>query len=199
MGVLEVAEFIGIVAFALSGFWVAVKERLDILGCFIASFLSALGGGVIRDVTVLKLPFAFENTYPTAIVIAVIFFAFLARLHERSYLEDGKIFLISDTVGLASFSITGALVGIEAGLGIVGTALLALVTAVGGGVLRDILLNRVPFMLKEDFYGTVSILAGISVFLIYDSEREWVLIPIFVFAVFLRLWAAHKGWRLPRI
>ena len=201
MGILELADIVGIVAFALSGYWVAARERLDLLGGFITSFLTALGGGVMRDVIVGRLPYAFVEWWPATIVIVVVFFAFFFGLQRFFDYEKKRIFIVSDSVGLAAFSISGALVGLEAGLGFFGVALLALVTAVGGGVLRDILLNRVPLILSSDFYGSVAIVAGCAIYLLdrIGFLGNWSLSILFVILLLLRLIAYRYSWRLPRI
>ncbi|MRI57921.1 MAG: hypothetical protein C6H99_00260 [Epsilonproteobacteria bacterium] len=201
MSILEIADIVGIVAFALSGYWVAARERLDLLGGFISSFLTALGGGVMRDVIVSRPPYAFVDWLPATIVTGVVFIAFFLKLQRFFDYEKRRIFIVSDSIGLVAFSISGALVGIEAGFGFWGVALLALVTAVGGGVLRDILLNRVPLILSSDFYGSVAIVAG---GVIYGLERLELLGSIsltllFLALLFLRIVAYRFGWRLPKI
>jgi len=201
MSLLEIAEIIGICAFALSGFWVAVQKRLDLLGVFIASFLTALGGGIIRDVIIGRLPFSFVNYIPSLTVILVIIFAFFLKLHKNFDFQKRKIFIISDSIGLVSFSISGALIGIEVDLGYFGVVLLALVTAVGGGILRDVLLNRVPMILKAEFYGSISIIIGTALFL-FDKFYEnnlYITIFLFLFGLALRLLAYYKNWHLPRV
>jgi len=83
MNILEVAEIIGIISFALSGFLIAVEVKLDILGIFIASFLTALGGGVIRDVIVGRELFAFSNNYASVLVIGVIMIAIFFKVWKK--------------------------------------------------------------------------------------------------------------------
>jgi len=198
---LEIAEFVGTLSFALSGYFVAVKERLDFLGIFISSFLTALGGGIVRDVIVGKRPLSFiDSTFPT-IVLAVIIFATLFKLHKNSSLQNRSYFIISDTLGLVSFAISGALVAIDAKFSIFGLFLLALTTAVGGGVLRDILINRVPLFLKSDFYGSVAIIVAILVYLanILNLTNPFWIVAIFIFGVALRLIAYYQKWQLPKI
>ena len=134
MGGLETAEIIGTVAFALSGFYVAVKDKLDLLGIFIASFLTALGGGLVRDMIADRAPYTFTHMLPSILVITVILVSILLKLHEKSEIEKKLYFIISDTLGLVSFSISGALVGLHVGFNFFGVILLALLTAVGGGV-----------------------------------------------------------------
>jgi len=198
---LEIAEIIGTLAFALSGYFVGVKERLDFLGIFITSFLTALGGGVIRDVIVGNKPVSFiDPTFPT-IVLAVIMIATLFKLHKNSSLENKSYFIVSDTFGLVSFAISGTLVAVQANFSIFGVFLTALITAVGGGVLRDMLINRVPLLLKSDFYGSVAIVVAIMIYILHllkITNFFWISI-VFCFGVGLRLIAYSKNWHLPKV
>lgn len=198
---LEVAEIIGTVAFALSGFYVAVKEKLDLLGVFIASFLTALGGGLVRDMLSDRPPYTFTHLLPSILVIAVIALSILLKLHRKGEIEKKFYFIISDTLGLVSFSISGALIGLQVGFNFFGVVLLALLTAVGGGVIRDILLNRVPLLLTSEFYGTVSLLVGaiLFVFAQLDISGYVPVMVVFAFGVALRLLAYYKQWNLPKI
>ena len=201
MGGLETAEIIGTVAFALSGFYVAVKDKLDLLGIFIASFLTALGGGLVRDMIADRAPYTFTHMLPSILVITVILVSILLKLHEKSEIEKKLYFIISDTLGLVSFSISGALVGLHVGFNFFGVILLALLTAVGGGVMRDILLNRVPILLTSEFYGSVSLLVGAILFGLYQWDMIGFvpLMIVFALGVALRLVAYYKSWQLPKI
>lgn len=198
---LEIADIVGTIAFALSGFLIAARDRLDLLGIFIASFLSALGGGIVRDTIADRVPYTFSHLLPTLLVIAVLIFSILFKLHKKSELENTNYFVISDSIGLISFSITGALVGLMVEFNIFGVVMLALSTAVGGGIMRDILLNRVPVVLTSELYGTVSIIVGLAVFLL---DFVWGisnigLFFIFTFGLGLRLVAYYKRWHLPKL
>ncbi|MDR2099913.1 MAG: TRIC cation channel family protein, partial [Campylobacteraceae bacterium] len=144
MSIFEIAEIFGIIAFALSGFYMAVREKLDLLGIFIAAFLTALGGGIIRDAIADKMPYTFTNILPAFLVISVVIAAILLRLKKHDKLEQAHVFVVSDTLGLVSFTISGSLVGIDAGFNVFGIIMLGLITAVGGSCLRDILLNKIP-------------------------------------------------------
>ncbi len=201
MDILEIAEVVGILSFALSGFFVASAEKLDLLGIFIASFLTALGGGVIRDVIADKPLYTFTHNLPSLLVIAVVAIGIAFRLHRFSEIEQHRYFLFADTLGLVSFAISGALVGLDAGFNIAGVVLLSLITAVGGGVLRDMLINRVPFILTSEFYGTVALLTGIAIYIF--GRLGWLgFVPItviFLAGVLLRMTAIVRGWHLPRL
>jgi uncharacterized membrane protein YeiH len=198
---LEVAEIIGIIAFALSGFLVAVRDRLDLLGIFIASFLTALGGGVLRDTVADRIPFTFSHLLPTLLVIGVLILSILFKLHLKDSIEKNFYFIISDSIGLVSFSISGAFVGLMVDFNIFGVVMLGLATAVGGGVMRDILLNKVPVLLTSELYGSVAIIVSIVVY-ICDKLGFVGYVPlslIFIFGLSFRLLAYYKRWHLPKI
>jgi len=191
---LELFDFIGIFAFSLSGFLAAKKKDFDIFGIFIISFITALGGGFIRDISINEIPFIFKENYPLIIVISSIIFAFLIRPH-LSKIEQLKIFLIADSIGLISFSINGALIAQEHNLNFTGFIFLSLFSAIGGGVLRDILLKRKITVFTEDIYASLSLITGIIIFF-YNSINIYFL---FTLLLILRLFIINKKLSLPTI
>ncbi|MBP9491326.1 MAG: trimeric intracellular cation channel family protein [Aliarcobacter sp.] len=201
MSALEIADIIGIICFALSGFLISVHYKLDILGVFISSFLTALGGGMIRDVLADRTPYVFTTNLPVILVVATVVIALLFKLHKIDDLEGKTAFIISDAVGLVSFSITGSIVAIQNDFNFLGVLILAFLTAVGGGTIRDILINRVPSILVSEFYATVAlIIASIIYVLELLQLRSLPTITIvFIFGVGLRLLAYYRKWHLPTL
>lgn len=199
--VFLITDIIGICAFALSGFLVGVRKNLDILGVFITATVTALGGGIIRDSLALRIPFAFDQLYPAIAVLLTLFLALLFKLHKKGEFESKRRFVIADAIGLVSFSITGAIVGLESGFNLFGVLFLSFITAVGGGIIRDVMVNEVPFVLKSEFYGTVSILVALSIYFLNSlSLLGEITIPLVaLFFIFIRLLAYFKGFKLPRL
>ncbi|MEW5831400.1 MAG: TRIC cation channel family protein [Campylobacterota bacterium] len=195
------ADILGITAFALSGFLVGVRNNLDLLGIIIAASLTALGGGVVRDVILDRTPFAFNEYYPAITVIATIAFAFVFRLYHREQIERQWLFVISDTIGLVAFSITGALLAIQADFNFFGVMILSFLTAVGGGVLRDTMINQVPSVLISDFYGSIALIVSILLLLLaaFDALNTPGVAVVATVAVGLRLLAYTKQWHLPTL
>ncbi|MDX9965537.1 MAG: TRIC cation channel family protein [Sulfuricurvum sp.] len=195
------ADILGITAFALSGFLVGVRNNLDLLGIIIAASLTALGGGVVRDVILDRTPFAFNEYYPAVTVIATIAFAFIFRLYHREQIERQWLFVISDTIGLVAFSITGALLAIQADFNFFGVMILSFLTAVGGGVLRDTMINQVPSVLISDFYGSIALIVSILLLLLagFDTLNTPGVAVVAALAVGLRLLAYTKRWHLPTL
>ena len=197
----EVAEYIGIVAFAISGFFVGVRSRLDFLGVFISVFLTAFGGGIIRDVIADRTPYAFSSNVPAVMILGVMTLLIFFRFHKRDSIENRPFFILSDSIGLISFSITGAMIALEEGLNLTGVLALAFITAVGGGITRDVIINEVPFVFKTGFYGTVSLLIGLGVFVLHgaDAISFLTLSLLFVFGVTLRMVAYYRKWSVPMV
>lgn len=198
---LEIADFVGTIAFALSGFLAATRDRLDLLGIFISTFLTALGGGIVRDTVADRIPYAFSHLLPMILIILVIIVSVVFKLYNQTELENKTYFVISDSIGLVSFSITGALVALMVDFNIFGVIMLALATAVGGGVMRDILLNRIPVVLTSELYGSVAILIGIAIFVVdYFGKIDYIsLLIIFAAGLTLRLVAYYDKWSLPKL
>ncbi len=202
MNILEIAEIIGILSFALSGFLIAVEVKLDVLGIFISAFLTALGGGVIRDVIVGRELFAFTNNYASVLVIAVIMIAIFFKVQGlEKDIEKHPLFMTADTLGMVSFAISGALIAQHTGFNFFGMILLSLITAVGGGVMRDILINKIPLILVSEFYGTVALFVGLLIFIlgVFSWLNPFSIIIVFVVGVGLRFIAVSREWHLPKI
>ena len=195
----ELAEYIGIIAFATSGFFVAVRNNLDLLGVLIATFLTALGGGIIRDIAVDKVPFTFSHNYPALIVITVLLLLILFKFHKRNSIENKAFFILSDSIGLISFSISGALIGLQSDFNLTGVLTMAFITAVGGGIARDVIINEVPFVLKTGFYGTISLLIGMVLYLLnlYDLISFVNISILFIATLTLRIVAVYRKWSIP--
>ena len=201
MDLFFVADIIGIIAFSLSGYLVAVRNELDLLGVLVSSFLTALGGGILRDVILDTTPFTFREYYPATTVLVVLTLSFVFQLNKKKEIERKLFFVISDTIGLVAFSITGALLALDANLNIFGVIILSFLTAVGGGLTRDMLINKVPAVLVTDFYGSIALLVALLLFLShrYDFLHEISTLIVAVLAITVRLVAYFKGWRLPKI
>ena len=199
MTLFTLADTLGIITFAYAGLLVGTEKKLDLLGLVILAGLTAMGGGILRDVMAGRIPYSLVDPLPAATVLGTIFVALLFRLQRFVSAENMRVFIISDAVGLSAFSISGAIVGIQAGLSGFGIIVLGFVTAVGGGIIRDVLINRVPLLLRRDFYGTVAILvsAGVWALEVAGMRNELSLTALFALGVAVRLTAYFKGWKLP--
>ncbi|MFC7200532.1 trimeric intracellular cation channel family protein [Halospeciosus flavus] len=200
--VFDVMNAVGLVAFAVVGSLKASDARLDLLGVSVLGFLTALGGGITRDVLVGRIPAALSGSNDvTWAALGVVLAMVLARIIEERHLLDHPALLVSDAVGLAAFAATGALVGVDAGVSAFGVVVLAALTGVGGGTISDVLLDRIPFVLTEDFYATCAVAGGV-VFVTataagVDPRTAAVACAAVVFGT--RVAALRRGWELPRL
>lgn len=197
----EIAEYIGIVAFATSGFFVGVQNRLDFLGVLISVFLTTLGGGIMRDIIVDRTPYTFTHDVPAIMIVIVMGVLILFGFHRKDSIENKSYFIVSDSIGLISFSIAGALIAIENHFNLTGVLALAFVTAVGGGIMRDVIINQIPFVFKTGFYGTITLLIGLCLYLLnqFDLISVYTTAILFVAGVILRLVAYYKKWSIPLV
>lgn len=191
---------IGLLAFAIVGSLKGAEADLDLFGVVVLGILTALGGGTIRDTLVGQVPLALRATTDVLVVLLGVGLA-LVIIRLLGDVRDHPVVLIPDAVGLAAFAATGASVGYEAGLTPFGIVVLAALTAVGGGSLCDLLLTRVPVVLREDFYATPAVLGGM-VFWFGVSVGVSIGIATVGCAgavLALRLFALRRGWRLPTV
>ena len=196
-------DAVGTVAFAMSGAFKAIRHRLDLLGILVLGFVTAMGGGVVRDALLHRTPIAFLSNGPALFsllgcVLAAVWH--FAGRPERSPHEE-RPFLVVDALGLAVFAVTGARLGAEAGLTGWSIVLLAAVTGVGGGAIRDMLVCEVPLILKADFYATATLFGGLA-YVVLDAlsaPTAWSSLATFGVTLVLRLMAIWRGWHLPRL
>lgn len=197
----DVMNVVGLLAFAVAGALKGADADLDLFGVVVLGFLTALGGGILRDVLVGRVPAALLSLTDVGVAAAGVALGVVVVVALGNRVREHPAFLLSDAVGLAAFAATGALVGTDAGVSPVGVVVLAGLTGVGGGSLSDLLLTRVPVVLREDFYATPAVLGG-AVF--WAVRTVGVLPPLptaacaaSVFA--LRALALRYDWRLPTL
>lgn len=197
--IFQLISIIGTAAFAVSGYLVGFRKRLDILGVVIVALLTAVGGGMMRDALVGHIPMIFKNNTALWTIFITLVISWVCHLQYYRHRVLTVWFVVADVLGLAAFSLTGAQVGLDLELNWFGVITLAFVTAVGGGILRDILVNEVPIILRSDIYGTIAILLGLLLCLL----DHWKMVTpvsiniLFIGGVISRLFAYHYNITLP--
>ncbi|WP_336362747.1 trimeric intracellular cation channel family protein [Halalkalicoccus salilacus] len=191
---------IGLLAFAIVGSLKGAEADLDLFGVVVLGILTALGGGTLRDTLVGQVPLALRTTTDVLVVLFGVALA-LVIIRWLGNVRGHPIVLIPDAVGLAAFAATGASVGYEAALTPFGIVVLAALTAVGGGSVCDLLLARVPVVLREDFYATPAVIGGVAFWLGVSIGISTGLATIGCagLVLALRLLALRRGWRLPTV
>ena len=199
-------DMIGTVAFAVSGALVGVSRKMDIFGMAVLALATAIGGGVIRDVLLGYFPpNSLRNVVYVTVVLVVTFIVFViynSRYHRNIMGPRSRAsYLFADALGLASFTVTGASAGYTLYPDLpIFIVLLGTITAVGGGILRDMLAQRVPSVLKEDVYALPSIIGGIAYYLLVIGDWSGQAVyGAFTIVLVIRLLAIKYQWSLPRV
>ena len=193
-------EVIGTLAFALSGLLEAARKKLDLVGMAMVSGLAAFGGGTLRDVLLDRRPFFwFENDIWVWIIIAIclgsIFF-----LRSRHLEPTERAMQWPDAVGLGAFTAGGTQLALSAGVPAVISVIMGVLTAIFGGVLRDIVVNEIPKAFSDHIpYAVIAFTGGwVVVGLNLLNVEAFVAVAVgAIFTIVLRVLALLLGWRLP--
>lgn len=208
-GMILFLEILGTIAFSISGAIEAMKKEMDMLGVLVLGLVTAVGGGILRDMIMGELPPAvFQNLRNVIIAIATAFVAFIvgavvSKKKQSSHKNIwNQILLISDAVGLGAFTILGIRC-VQEQYGYSNPALLlfvGVITGVGGGMIRDIFAGNVPYIFRKHVYATASI-AGAAAYLCLERTGYLGLATTvsLLLVLLLRLLAARFQWNLPRV
>ena len=201
-------EWIGTAAFAVSGAMVAIDKKTDIFGVLLLAVFTALGGGTVRDILIGHFPprmFSNGRYVLLAIFCALVVFI-VARIFKERYVAMEKeiehINVIFDAIGLGIFAVSGASIGIEAGYGdnLLLVVSLGTITGIGGGMLRDVMLQEIPFVLKKHIYAVAAIAGALTYYLLASAGMSQTVAygAGWIMTFILRMLAMHYKWNLPR-
>ncbi|WP_421806296.1 trimeric intracellular cation channel family protein [Flagellimonas sp.] len=192
-------DILGTIAFAISGVLVAMEKRLDLFGVLIIAFVTAIGGGTLRDLLIGNTPVSWMHdlTYVITIFISVVFA--IIFVNKLKYLR--KSLFLFDTIGIGLYTMVGVEKGLEAQLLPIMCVFLGTMTACFGGVIRDILCNEIPVIFRKEIYATACILGALSYFLIVQLpvKEEFAYIAGILIVIILRLLAVKFKISLPSI
>lgn len=195
----QTIDILGTIAFAISGVLVAMEKRLDLFGVLIIAFVTAIGGGTLRDLLIGNTPVGWmqDLTYVTTIFISVVFA--IIFVNKLKYLRR-SLFLF-DTIGIGLYTMVGVEKGLEAELLPIMCVFLGTMTACFGGVTRDILCNEIPVIFRKEIYATACILGGASYFLFsqFPIKDSYAYIAAILVVIIIRLIAVVFGVSLPSI
>ena len=209
MDIQFICEVLGTAAFSVSGALTAVKHKMDIFGVAVLGIVTALGGGLLRDIILnISPPSLFANTLYLSIaaVSALVVFFILAKTRNLAVFITGKIFNwllnVTDAIGLGMFTVIGVNIAVEAHQGYqpVFYIFLGMLTGVGGGVIRDILAGTIPKILNKHIYAVASLAGAVLYYyaqLFIESDAI-----IFIAAgavIVIRILADYYCWNLPKV
>jgi uncharacterized membrane protein YeiH len=194
---INIIDILGTFSFAAAGAFAAMEKKLDPFGVLIIAFVTAIGGGTIRDVLIGSFPVSWLSN---SMAIWVILIAAVVTMFFGSYLKKlDKMLFLFDALGLGLFTVIGIEKGIIYQLSPGICVALGTITGCFGGVLRDVLLNNVPLIFHKEIYALASIMGGVLFFLVHDAMDDSLAYLISILVVFItRVLAVQFDWSLPK-
>ncbi|MCU4155491.1 trimeric intracellular cation channel family protein [Carboxylicivirga sp. A043] len=192
-------DYIGTIVFAISGTLTAAQKRLDIFGAIFIGFVTAIGGGTVRDIMLGNLPVSWIQTYDyfflilAGVLITIIFKKLVVKLRNTLFLFD--------TIGIGVFTVIGLEKALALGISAPIAVIMGLSSAVVGGIIRDTLTNEVPLIFHKEIYATACI-TGAIVFLAlnYFGVPEVICETVTVLTIIgIRLWAVRYNITMPHV
>ncbi|QQX75855.1 MULTISPECIES: trimeric intracellular cation channel family protein [Aequorivita] len=198
MNLILLIDILGTIAFAISGVLTALNKRLDPFGILIIAFVTAVGGGTLRDVLIDANVAWMRNLTFVYVIFCSTIFAVVFR-KRLGYIRR-SLFLF-DTIGIALYTIVGVEKGIAAGFHPIICVALGTMTACFGGVLRDILCNEIPIIFRKEIYATACILGASAYFLLHFTpiSEDFIVIISGSIVIIVRLFAVYFNLSLPSI
>ncbi len=194
--ILLLLDYLGTIAFAISGALKGVRSGMDIFGVVVLAVVTAIGGGTIRD-ALLDLPIFWlsDSTYVLLSVLMAVGVFILFGLAQRTE----RTLLVFDAVGLGVFTAIGSMKAECAGLGMVGIVTMGLLTGIGGGMIRDVLSGDVPIVLREEVYASASIAGGLvfAAALRLGWPDAVAVGTAIIVTIAIRILSIYLKWRLP--
>ena len=190
------ADRIGVFVFALSGGVVAVRKNMDLFGVIVLAFLPAIGGGTLRDILLDQPVFWLADT--TSLLLALLGGLTVFVFHRL--INAFKPLRWADAIGMSLFAVTGAAKAFELGFQWPIILIMGAITATAGGLLRDVVANEEPLLLKRDIYATAALLASLAYYVAQSIGASYFLAfgVGFLAGFILRALAFLRNWSLPR-
>lgn len=192
-------EFVAVLANAFSGFAEARNKKMDAVGVFTVAFVTAFGGGTLRDLLLDRRPFFWVEHYEYVILILALTLVAAPLMSLARRVVPSKAFVVADAIGLGFLSIAGVSVAHAAGMPWIVAAILGVVTGVCGGILRDVILNEVPMVLRDGQPYALAAFVGCLFFLLIAQAGALEALALWASAaliVAIRLIAWWRGWTI---
>jgi len=198
-GFISILDYLGTISFAVTGASKAIAHKADIFGIIVLATVVGVGGGVTRDVIFGRFPAAFSDPIYVAItaVVGIAMFFLFSRLKKKM-----NIWLVFDAVGLGVFSILGASIAYHiVGLNFLPMLFAGMITAIGGGILRDVFVREIPIVFVKEVYAVASIIGIVVFYAVLSSGVDVNAASIIgiVAATGIRLLAMRYNWNLPKV
>lgn len=198
MNILYILDLVGTAAFAASGAWVGVRKHMDLFGVLVLGVVTAVGGGTLRDLLLGDIPpFSLKDETYICIAITVSLVVFINRVRFKAF---EKPLLYFDAIGLGTFVVIGTTKALDFQLGFLGAVLMGVMTGTAGGVVRDILANQVPLILRREIYASACVAGGVLLVVLLQIGAGRPVAALFAAGtvIIVRLLAIHYNWALPK-
>lgn len=204
----SIFDLIGTIAFALSGATMGVKKKMDIFGVIVLGIVTALGGGLIRDIVLGYIPPAMfrnsTNALISTICSIILFIFYYRKIHfiNITWIRHfERLMLISDTIGLGAFTVTGINMALKVGYDKKFLFLfVGVITGIGGGIIRDVLSREIPVVFESEIYAIASLIgAFVYVSFMGVFTQNTLMILSFLTVIIVRLYSVKKNFNLPKI
>ena len=196
---IYILDLFGTVAFAITGAFKAIEKKFDVIGILVLATITGVAGGTIRDVVLGRVPNSIVD--PTYVIVTIASGIAIFFLYSRLK-KHWNLFLKFDAIGLGVFTIIGATFAYNIfGLNFLAILLAGVLTAAGGGILRDIFVNQVPIVFVKEFYLSASFIGIVifSIILYFTNELYYATIVGITLTSSLRLIAMKYNWNLPKV
>jgi len=199
VGLIYYFDLIGTFVFAISGVLTASEKKFDVFGASVIAFVTAIGGGTLRDILIGDSPVGWikDLNYLYIIIIAIV----VSLFFKKRVIQLRNTLFLFDTVGIGVFTIIGVQKSLNFGISPIIAIMMGTISAVFGGVIRDILTNETPLIFRKEIYATPCILGG-AIYLTllhFNINIQLVSFMTAVLIIGVRLLAVKKKWALPRI
>lgn len=191
-------EVLGTISFAMSGSFAAMQKRLDPFGVLIIAFVTAVGGGTVRDLLLDRPVFWMTDMVTCSVIFITCMLSMIFKSLENNFRVTLFLF---DSFGLGLFTIIGIQKGLNADLHPVICLTLGTITGCFGGIIRDILLNRIPLIFRKEIYATACIAGGTLFFILLNNTRfsySFIQITTITLIVLIRTLAVKYQWQIPK-
>ena len=198
MDFVTIFDYIGTFAFAISGIRLAAAKKFDIFGAYVVGFVTAIGGGTLRDILLGITPFWMNQASYVIITAVALLFVILFR---NTLVRLDNTFFIFDAIGIALFTVVGFEKSMGAGFPVWVNIIMGSITGAAGGMFRDIFINEVPLIFRKDIYAVACVLGGVVYYLCMLLGLGQILTQIIaaLSVILIRVLSVHYGISLPSL
>ncbi len=195
---VQILDFIGSLAFAISGIRLASAKHFDLFGAYMVGLTTAIGGGTLRDLLLSQPPFWMTNSI---YLICTAFALLWVILFRKQLVKQENTWFLFDTIGLAVFAVTGLEKTLAAGFPFWTAIMMGTLTGAGGGVFRDVFINEVPLIFRKEIYALACVVGGVAYYICSILGAGNIVSGIIcgVFVVLSRILAVHYKIHLPTL